>query len=68
MFQKFISCDLFEFQNKELYSYVVEFISGETLQERIDREQPNPTFAFNLIKKNLGCILFTFIRKSNYSF
>tara|TARA_A100001234_G_scaffold219153_1_gene229421 strand:+ start:1620 stop:3377 length:1758 start_codon:yes stop_codon:yes gene_type:complete len=54
---KFISCDLFEFQNKELYSYVVEFISGETLQERIDREgQPNPTFAFNLIKKIISAV------------
>ncbi len=54
---KFISCELINFQNQELYIYVVEFISGETLQERIDREgHPNSTFATNLMKKIMSAV------------
>ena len=44
----FVSCELIEFQKQKLYIYIVEFISGETLQERIDREG-SPSFAFSLI-------------------
>ena len=54
---KFISCELISFQEQDLYIYVVEFISGETLQERIDREgNPNPTFATNLMKKIMSAV------------
>ena len=54
---KFVSCELINFQKQDLYIYVVEFISGETLQERIDREgNPNPTFATNLMKKIMSAV------------
>ena len=48
---------MISFQEQDLYIYVVEFISGETLQERIDREgNPNPTFATNLMKKIMSAV------------
>ena len=54
---KFVSCDLINLQKQDIYVYVVEFISGETLQERIDREgKPNITFATNLIKKIMSAV------------
>ena len=54
---KFVSCELINFQKQDLYIYVVEFISGETLQERIDREgNPNPTFSTNLMKKIMSAV------------
>ena len=54
---KFVSCELINFQEQDLYIYVVEFISGETLQERIDREgNPNPTFSTNLMKKIMSAV------------
>jgi transitional endoplasmic reticulum ATPase len=54
---KFVACELISFQEQDLYIYVVEFISGETLQERIDREgNPNPSFATNLMKKIMSAV------------
>ena len=54
---KFVSCELINFQEQELFIYVVDFISGETLQERIDREgHPNITFATNLMKKIMSAV------------
>ncbi len=54
---KFVLCELINFQGQDLYIYVVEFISGETLQERIDREgNPNSTFASNLMKKIMSAV------------
>ena len=54
---KFVSCESTTFQNQELFIYVVKFISGETLQERIDREGPaNVAFATSLIKKVIGAV------------
>ncbi len=54
---KFVSCEMTTFQDQELYIYVVEFISGETLQERIDREgHPNSTFSKNLMKKIMAAV------------
>ena len=54
---KFVACELISFQEQDLYIYVVEFISGETLQERIDREgNPNPSFATNMMKKIMSAV------------
>ncbi len=49
---KFVSCKAITFQNQELFLYVVEFISGETLQEKMDREgQPNSSLAKKWMEK-----------------
>ncbi len=49
---KFVSCKTITFQNQELFLYVVEFISGETLQEKMDREgQPNSSLAKKWMEK-----------------
>lgn len=54
---KFISCDLITFQNQEIYIYVVKFISGETLQERIDREgKPTLALVTEMMRKIMNAV------------
>ncbi len=54
---KFISCKMINFQNQEIYLYVVDFISGETLQERIDREGlQSVLFVKNIINKVMSAV------------
>mgnify|MGYP006114387807 CR=1 FL=1 len=54
---KFVSCDLIKYQDQDIYIYLVQFISGETLQERLDREgKPSITFVNTMIKKIIHSI------------
>tara|TARA_Y100000589_G_scaffold65275_1_gene56816 strand:+ start:11294 stop:13033 length:1740 start_codon:yes stop_codon:yes gene_type:complete len=49
---KFVSCNLITHDNQDLFLYVVEFISGETLQEKMDRDgHPNSTIAKQWMEK-----------------
>ena len=62
---KFISCDKLMYQDQEIYIYVVDFISGETLQEKIDRDGPStPSFAANLVKKIIEAVSYLHNQKS----
>jgi len=54
---KYVDHQILSHNGKELIYYVVNFVSGETLQERMDREgAPSPEIAFSFFIKLLSAV------------